>query len=205
MSAIKSGKSYQDEKFEKVMLEAGEKLTGEFFECTFIDCSFSGAILENCRFNTCVFRDCDLSLVKISGTSFPSTRFENVKMIGVNWTSGDWNSLGIGTPPEFINCVLNHGTFIGVDLKHTQMADCIAREVDFREADLSGVVFGRTDFSGSIFHNTDLSEADLSQASGYSIDPGVNLLKGGKFSLPEALALLYSMDIVLDRDSDPER
>jgi fluoroquinolone resistance protein len=42
-----------------------------------------------------------------------------------------------------------------------------------------------------------LSGADLSQARNYMIDPGLNELKKAKFSLPEAMALLYNMDITL--------
>jgi len=42
-----------------------------------------------------------------------------------------------------------------------------------------------------------LTEADLSKARNYLIDPGLNQLKKAKFSLPEAMSLLYNMDIIL--------
>ncbi|MBN1266087.1 MAG: pentapeptide repeat-containing protein [Anaerolineales bacterium] len=205
MSTLSSSQSHQDEKFENITLEAGETLTGEFVECAFSNCFFSGVLLKHCRFNSCIFTNCDLSLADISGSAFPSTRFEKAKLIGINWTSADWGALGIGTPPVFLECVLNHGTFIGVDLKGTQILDCVAREVDFREADLSGVKFGRTDFSGSLFGQTNLSKADLSRAYSYAIDPGANTLEGTRFSMPEALSLLYNMNIVLDERLDLER
>jgi uncharacterized protein YjbI with pentapeptide repeats len=72
--------------------------------------------------------------------------------------------------------------------------------VDFREADLSGASFGATDLSESLFSSTDLSEADLSRARNYSIAPGRNVLTQARFSLPEAMALLYGLDIVLVED-----
>jgi len=48
-----------------------------------------------------------------------------------------------------------------------------------------------------MFGNTNLTEADLSRACNYRIDPAQNVLGQAKFSLPEAMSLLYSMDIVL--------
>ena len=77
------------------------------------------------------------------------------------------------------------------------MLDCSAVEVDFREADLSRADFSGTDLSNSLFSKTDLSGADFSQARNYHLDPGQNKLKGAKFSLPEAMSLLYAMEIDL--------
>ncbi|MGB9301543.1 MAG: pentapeptide repeat-containing protein, partial [Anaerolineae bacterium] len=92
---------------------------------------------------------------------------------------------------------ISHSTFIGLSLQSVQIRDCVATDVDFREADLSQADFGSTDLSQSIFGNTNLSEADLSRARNYRIDPGQNVLKQARFSLPEAMSLLHSMDIVL--------
>jgi uncharacterized protein YjbI with pentapeptide repeats len=64
-----------------------------------------------------------------------------------------------------------------------------------KEANLRG-----TDFEKSIFRQTNLEKADLVKAKNYMIPPDVNTLKKTKFSLPEAMALLYSMDIVLEED-----
>ena len=41
----------------------------------------------------------------------------------------------------------------------------------------------------------------LPEANNYDIDPGSNIIEKTRFSLPEAMALLYSMDIILD---DPD-
>ena len=70
-------------------------------------------------------------------------------------------------------------------------------DVDFREADLSQADFAGTDLSDSLFLATDLTEADLSRACNYRIDPSQNAVKKAKFSLSEAMSLLYSLDIVL--------
>jgi hypothetical protein len=73
----------------------------------------------------------------------------------------------------------------------------VALDVDFREADLSQADFAGTDLTGSLFSNTNLTEADLSDARNYHIAPGQNVLTRAKFSLPEALSLLYNLDIAL--------
>jgi hypothetical protein len=48
-----------------------------------------------------------------------------------------------------------------------------------------------------LFINTDLRQADLSEARNYQIAPGKNDLRGARFFLPEAMSLLYNLDIDL--------
>lgn len=121
--------------------------------------------------------------------------------MGVNWAQANWTSPGLGPPPEFINSVISYSTFIGLNLVGMRIVNCTASEVDFRESDLSQADFTGTDLSKSLFMDTNLTQADLSQARNYQIDPGQNLLKGARFSMPEAMALLYSMDIDLTDDT----
>ena len=197
MNTIFDEHEYYDRKFEEVQLEQGEIITCEFTACTFINCSFEGAILKNCRFSDCTFQECNLNLVQITGSAFPFTRFENSKLMGIDWTQGDWTPSGFSNLVGFFGCALNYSTFIGMDISGIQITNCMANEVDFRDANLSKADFTGTDLARSIFGNTDLTEADLSQAQNYEIDPGSNVLKRAKFSLPEAMSLLYNMDIVL--------
>lgn len=75
---------------------------------------------------------------------------------------------------------------------------CEAIEVDFTEADLNHGDFQYTDFEKSIFFKTNLSCTNFQQAKNYLIDVRNNTLKKARFSLPEALSLLFSLDIVID-------
>jgi uncharacterized protein YjbI with pentapeptide repeats len=102
----------------------------------------------------------------------------------------------------FSDCAISHSTFIGLNLAGIHIKNCVAFEVDFREADLSRADFTGTDLSGSIFLSTNLREADLRHARNYTIDPGKNEVITTKFSLPEAMSLLYAMDIELDDGDD---
>jgi len=197
-SSICTQAYYADQVFKEVHLERGQLISSEFYDCVFIRCLFVESVLHNCRFVNCAFQQCDLSLVQVPESTFSSTRFENSKVIGVDWTQADWPTTGLGNPVGFFKSVISHSTFIGLSLRGIQIRDCVAVDVDFREADLSQADFAGTDLSKSMFGNTNLTEADLSRARNYHIDPGQNVLGQAKFSLPEAMSLLYSMDIVLN-------
>jgi len=198
---IKSNSQYTDRYFEEINLNSARLYSSQFSGCTFDNCSFVEAVFQDCRFLGCKFKDCDFSLLQVPGSTFSGTHFEDCKLIGINWTHGNWGANLLQEPLSFNRCVLNHSTFIGLGLKEIQINDCIASDVDFREADLSQADFGGTDLSESLFSQTDLSKADMSRARNYNISPEENTLKGAKFSLPEAMSLLFSLDIkLIDRE-----
>jgi uncharacterized protein YjbI with pentapeptide repeats len=201
---IRTQTHYADQVFQDVRLEQGELDSSEFHDCTFIRCTLVESVFHNCRFVNCVFRHCDLSLIQVPESAFTSTRFENSKIIGVNWTLAVWPTAGLGGRIGFSRCAISHSTFIGLSLEEIEIKDCVATDVDFREADLSRAGFAGTDLSESLFGQTNLTEADLSRACNYRIDPGQNRLTQAKFSLPEAMSLLHCMDIVLAEAQHPQ-
>ena len=188
---------YTDQLFKETRLEQAHLVSSEFYDCTFIRCSFVESVFRNCRFVNCTFQQSDLSLVQVPNSAFAATRFEDSKIIGVDWTHADWSATRLRDPIGFFRCTISHSTFIGLSLRGIQIRDCTATDVDFREVDLFQADFAGTDLSESLFCNTNLTEADLSRARNYRIDPGQNVLTQAKFSLPEAMSLLYSLDIVL--------
>lgn len=194
---ILPGNRYIDQEFIDLFLDGLQIISSEFVDCTFNQCSFIESEFLKCRFVNCVFRVCDLSLLKIPESVFTSICFEDSKIIGVNWTQADWTAAVLGKPLHFSRSTLNHSTFIGLGLKGMQIVNCNAVNVDFREADLTGVDFSGSDLTESLFLHTQLREANLTQARNYSIDPGLNDLHAAKFSMPEAISLLYNMDIEL--------
>lgn len=193
---------YSEQVFEKVHLEQHQLTSCEFHDCKFIGCSFTETVFDNCRFVHCLFKNSDLSLLRVPNSVFSATKMEGSKLIGVDWTQADWSSTKLADPIDFTKCDLSHSTFIGLNLKNIHITECIAKDVDFREADLTGAVFTGTDLIESLFNDTNLTEADLSRSRNYHIDPGQNVLKRTKFSLPEAMSLLYSLDIILDEGEE---
>ena len=118
--------------------------------------------------------------------------------MGLNWARANWDRCRFGKPLQYERCILSHSTFIGLELEGVKLVDCQAHNVDFRQAKLSKATFKGTDLEEAIFHETDLSKADLRGARNYRINPGENRLTKARFNMPEAMSLLYSLDIRLE-------
>jgi fluoroquinolone resistance protein len=187
--------SYAEQTFKDLEMAKAHLKGTTFQECTFEHCTFAEAVFQNCRFTGCVFKNSDLSLAQVPNTTFARTRFESTKLIGINWAQALWPDISIGNPLEFKKCALSHATFLGIDLGAIKLQRCEVINVDFREANLSQADFAFSDLQDSLFQATNLSGADLRYARNYQIDPSHNNIHKAKFSMPEAMALLYSMDI----------
>jgi len=189
---------YDDARFTGEVFERAQLFGAEFQNCTFVDCTFFECVFLECKFMDCAFSGCDLSLTQVPESKFTSVYFERTKFVGVDWTRAEWPRGNLGEPLNFSDCILNYCTFIGLDLRGFACRDSLAKEVDFRESDLSDADFSGTDLSESIFLNTILDRADFRRALNYSISPMENSISKAIFSIPEAMSLLYCMDIVLD-------
>ena len=78
------------------------------------------------------------------------------------------------------------------------MVNCEAKEVEFTEADLSQGNFSGTDFENSQFAKTNLAKADFRGAKNYFLDIRHSNIKKARLSMPEALSLLTSLDVIID-------
>ena len=164
-----------------------------FEECEFNNCSFIGCNFDNTKLLNCKFVDCDLSNIILLDCRFTDVQFVKCKAIG-----SDWTKIQKIQKLSFSECLLNYSNFRQLALPGIKMVKCEAKEVDFIEADLSGGNFDKTDFDQSIFLKTNLTKADFSNAINYSIDINTNTLGKTRFSLPEALSLLASSDIIVE-------
>ena len=184
--------SYDGVRFAERSLGGAVLRRAEFAECTFEHCAFGGASFLDCRFRDCVFKACDLSLAKVQGSAFVRATFEDSKLVGIDWTGVRPATFRL----RLVGCNLSHASFAGMDLREIEILHCLARDVDFHDANLTSAKFHETDLTGSEFLHTNLTRADLSKASNYSIDPACNIIKKTVFSLPEAVSLLAGYDIV---------
>ena len=165
----------------------------EFDTCVFRECSFSGAALKRWRLTDCRFEDCDLTAARVTGARLRGVVFKNCRAGGVNWAGA--SSLD---DLSFEHCVLDHGVFSNAKLPRFAAVDCRVREADFAEADLRSAVFARSDLRGCRFFGADLSAADLRGAFDYLIDARQTKMKKTRVSLPEAVALLSGLDVILE-------
>ncbi len=189
---------YDDKTFKNFIFEQDEIIDVEFHDCIFEKSSFVETKFASCKFTDCTFSNCDLSMINVGECNFVNTEFENSKMIGIDWTSsnlGKQAKFQFYKNIDFNNCVINYSNFLGLNLKKILFHNCIAKEVDFSEANLNEANFSGTDLEGSLFKQTDLTDANFVGAKNYTIVPGLNKMKGAKFSMPEVLSLLYSMEI----------
>ena len=113
--------------------------------------------------------------------------------MGIDWTeiakSSGWN---------FRECTLEYCNFKLMKLPGIEIVDSHVKDVDFTETDLSGIKFNNSNLEKSKFFKTNLEKANFLHATSYSINAQHNKISKAKFSLPEALTLLYSLDIKIE-------
>jgi len=194
---IEDNRHYERERFASVSEHGRVFSHVSFSDCSFTRCAFLESSFRKCSFINCSFRGCDLSVAKVPNTSFVNCRFVDSKAIGIDWTSAGGVQSKLELSLEFEGCNVSYSNFFGLSLARMALKDCIAREVEFGEADLSEGVFTGTDFQGAAFLHTNLTRADFSGARNYAIDPTANTIKGAVFTLPEAVSLLRGFDVVI--------
>lgn len=174
-----------------------------FYECDFDGCDFSKVTFGACTFSDCKFTNCNLTLVRIPSSKIENTTFSACKMVGIDWCVAVWrkvlpNKKRPDFTIQFINCVLNYSIFIELNLTRAKFIDCALHDTGFENADLSFANFTGSDLQGAIFRDTNLTKADLSKAKNYTINASRNIITKAKFAFPEALSLVYALDIELD-------
>jgi len=191
MSILKD--SYYQEKINQLQLNGDTYRLIEFEECEINGCSLIDCKFEKCKFISCSFTDCIISSVGAGESRFMDVSFSRCKVMGFNWVKAvriqDLN---------FSDCQINYSNFKTLEIPKLKIVNCEAKEVDFTEADLSGGIFTNTDFEGSVFFKTNLAEADFRNAKNYAIDVRFNTLRKTRFSSPEVITLLGSLDIIID-------
>jgi fluoroquinolone resistance protein len=185
--------NYYQETITKITLSKETVTEVEFEECEFKDCSFIDCKFGKCKFISCKFDGCMMSAVIPTNSRFAEVTFVNSKAIGIDWTKAQ-HIHGM----SFENCQINYSNFSQLKLPKIKMISCEAKEAYFTETDLTEGDFTNTDFERSVFLKTNLTKANFKGARNYYIDARHNTIKKAHFSLPEALSLLSSLDVVID-------
>ena len=188
-----AGTAFRDQTFNDIDISAHAIDELEFDSCVFKDCNFSGAALKRWHLTDCRFEKCDLTAARLTGARLRGVSFINCRLGGIN--------LACTTALDdisFHHCVLDSSVFSNLKLPRFSAVDCRVRDADFAEADLRGAIFTKCDLMGSRFFGADLSGADLRGAFDYLIDARQTKMKKTRVSLPEAVALLAGLDVVLE-------
>jgi len=190
---IESNAVYEDLKLSEVALcENAKIIDSEFTDCYFANCKFFQVNFFNCKFHNCIFENCNLASISIKHTSFSNVKFSDTKLTGIHWSEAS-----VPIDAIFRSCLMDYSSFIGVDLRKTELFGCQLKSVDFTETNLSKSNCRYSDFTGARFINTNLEYTDFIGATNYSIHPSGNKIRKAKFSLPDVLSLLDVYDIVI--------
>lgn len=174
--------------------EVPQSLKDVLFEnCSFIGCDLKLVNFSHSRLIDCIFKECDLSNLNFANARIRGTQFSDCKMLGLKWVE-----LDDLTNPSFHSCNLSYGNFTGLKLRKNSFINCLFEEVDFTQADLSECNFSESNFLNARFLNTNIIKSNFSGTIHYQIDPTQNMIRGAKFSLPEAMRLLSSFGIIID-------
>lgn len=195
-SPFDNGEEQIEQEFNDLSVLQAEVTAVTFEECRFTHCNFSETQFKHCTFRDCQFLQCDLTLLDVDYSRFRRCKFTECKLIGVNWAKVsrlEWI--------EFHNCNLSYNTFMELDLTKAVLSHCLAKEATFAETNLTDANCTHSDFVDGRFIHTNLTRTDFRGAKNYAIAAAENTLKQTKFSLPEAIALLDGLDIILENPS----
>ena len=173
-----------------------------FLNVTFEECDFSAERFREATFRNCRFVNCNWALAKFPESALFACDFTSCHLVGIDWTQFKWkrqltrrkNRFDV----SFTDCAMNYGVFVAMKMHRAVFRDCLLREALFTDADLEAADFSGCDLEGATFGGTDLTAANLSTARNYAINACANTLTHARFSFPEALALLYALDIDLE-------
>ena len=186
------------ESFAGLRLEDGD-VNGVLFEdCLFSDCRVQGVKLKNCRFTGCHFEDCRVGGLKLDNVQAMGNSFEDCALFGVDWSAlVDPRKQDLGFLPfdSFTRCTLHHCVFFHLELRKFSFAGCDLSGSFFEGCKLAAADFSDCLLRGTGFSHNDLTGADFRTATEYSFSIEGSQMKGAKFSMPEAINLLYGLGL----------
>lgn len=120
--------------------------------------------------------------------------FNNCKLVGIDFSKCQKLLVSF----NFINSFLQICEFRNLNLKKISFLGSKFKEVQFLNDNLTKVNFANTEFIDTIFNKCDLTKANFVGSKNYLIDPTINIIKKAKFSFPEVLNILKTLDIEID-------
>lgn len=183
---------YIDEEFKDLSLIEDKFIDKEFVNCTFRYCDFTKTAFDACLFEDCTFEQCELNMIGVADSRFRNCTVLESRALGI-----DWERVSMPFKINFKYSLLNHCLFWRVDLQQCSFLSCQLQEVLFEQSLLQKVKLIDCDFAGASFKDCDLSGADFSQAQNYNLDLRLNKAKKAIFTMPEAIALLQGLDVVI--------
>lgn len=169
-----------------------------FIDCDFINCSFEELKMTSCFFTNCRFDHCNIIRLSTHYCEVKNATFDGCNLIGIHWN--EMLPAGKYAYPirSIRQCYLKYHTFLDMNFVKFDFTSNVIQESLFEKCNLAESNFKECRLEGTQFSRCDLRKGDFRDALGYSIDVKTNQLKGSKFSFPEVINLLNSLDLVID-------
>lgn len=189
---------YHNQTFQTLSLEKTEVFDCRFQNCLFSHCSFQEVQLQNCLFQDCKFEACRLLHNQFSYTVCMQNTFSDCMLLGINWAMLERSDHIFLPFSSFHSCVLKYNVFFGFSLKKFSFQSNVLQNCSFEECNLEDAIFHGCDLKETSFQKNNLSHADFRDAQQYCISIENNTLKKARFSFPEVIQLLNSLEISIE-------
>lgn len=181
------------------------KLYGEVFDnMSFIDCTFRNCTFEDVKIINSSLIDCKFektSIINLKAEEYSEIQgleFKKSRLFGINWKELTPDGAFVDPIDIIKNSSLKYNTFYNMKLKKIDLSDNEIIDSIFTECDLIEAKFKDCKLDNTEFLKSNLSKSDFRNSVGYQVDISSCKLKGAKFSFPEAMNLLNSLEIILD-------
>lgn len=186
---------YEDEKIENLRLNNEIVEDTEYIDCEFYNCHFIDVEFNNCVFKECKFQNCTINSATFKFTTMRNSTLIESDFIGINWRDLTGDRLSIGPIGKVKESFFKYNNFLGMKLNKMNFSNSRFQESSFEECSITEGDFTNVSFQNTQFNNCNLTKGDFTDAYGYVIDISSNKLKGAKFSFPEVVNLLNSLEI----------
>lgn len=182
-----------DKKFQEITME----------KCEFIDCDFENCSFEECKIVNCIFRNCSFYNCTIISLSSQHSEVRNLILKKCNLIGVHWNELLPAGKYAYAidrmeNCYIKYNSFVEMNFTKFDFSGNSIQESEFEECNLQESNFKDCGLERTQFYKCDLRKSDFRNAIGYVIDITSNKVTNAKFSYPEVIHLLDTLQINID-------
>ena len=151
-----------------------------------------------CKFINCRFDQCTIISLKSKYSEIKNAVFHKCNLVGIHWHT----LLPSGKYPYAVNalenCCIKYNTFTEMNFTKFNFSDSIILESLFENCNLTECNFKNCRLEGTQFFKCNLQKADFRDAKGYVIDIHNNQMKAARFSFPDVIRLLETLNIKIE-------
>ena len=170
----------------------------EVSDCLFQDCVWESCTLTKCVLTGCRFVGCTIVSPQFEHSRVRQLEFDGCNLVGVRWHEAVTPGRAARPLRQVRGSLLKYNLFLDLPLVRFRFDGNAFPHTTFDGCDLRESGFVGCDLRQTQFFRSDLRRADFRSAEGYEIDLFTNKLAQARFSFPEAIRLLGSLDIRLD-------